>query len=255
VTDYRTYLSADRSDSFSMAEGAVNDVMVSDGRNVFLHHTAFDAKLQRHDRWLRHLFSTSGLLDDTENHRSHWVLGTGDFSRVPVAYSWIVNRPGRRNPTIAVPTGVTMVYSDDALWAVQRKGDANGRYHLLKRANRPFSPDEKPLPDFRRIPKGQMPKNLWQTDLPVRPRAMLKAGGNLYLGCMPVTIPADDPHAAYEGRRGGMLWVVSAADGTKVSERKLDAPVVWDGMAAANGGLFLSKSDGTVECWRGPTGR
>ena len=38
-------------------------------------------------RWLvrqehagRHLLSTSSLLDDAEVHRSHWVLGTGDFT-------------------------------------------------------------------------------------------------------------------------------------------------------------------------------
>ncbi len=59
-----------------------------------------------------------------------------------------------------------------------------------------------------------------------------------------------DPHAAYEGRKGGAIWVVSAADGSKIAEHKLDAPVVWDGMAAANGGLFVSQSNGTVQCWR-----
>lgn len=28
----------------------------------------------------------SSWLDGAENHRSHWVFGTGDFSRLPVAY-------------------------------------------------------------------------------------------------------------------------------------------------------------------------
>jgi hypothetical protein len=79
---------------------------------------------------------------------------------------------------------------------------------------------------------------------------MLKAGGSLYLGCMPVAIPADDPHAAYEGRLGGAIWIVSADDGSQLAEHKLDSPVVWDGMAAANGSLFLSLSDGSVQCWR-----
>jgi outer membrane protein assembly factor BamB len=43
LTDYKTFLQADRSDAFSMAEGAVSDVLVSDGTNVFLHHVAFSA--------------------------------------------------------------------------------------------------------------------------------------------------------------------------------------------------------------------
>ncbi|MHC4404926.1 MAG: outer membrane protein assembly factor BamB family protein, partial [Planctomycetota bacterium] len=96
LTDYKTFLAPDRSDAFSMAGGSVSDVLVSNGNDVFLHHVRFSAKLEKRDDMSRHLFSTSSLLDGAESHRSHWVLGTGDFSRVPVAYSWIVNRPGKR---------------------------------------------------------------------------------------------------------------------------------------------------------------
>ncbi|MFW6162599.1 MAG: PQQ-binding-like beta-propeller repeat protein [Planctomycetota bacterium] len=253
TTDYKTFLGSDRSDSFSMAAGAVSDVLVSDGTNVFLHHVKFSPALDRQDEMTRHLFSTSSLLDDAENHRSHWVLGTGDFSRVPVAYSWVVNRPGRRRPTIAVPTGVMMVYTDRAIWGVQRKGDANGRYHLFQKDNKPFSADEKPLPDFRRIPRKQVNQCVWKKDLPVRATAIVKAGDHLFLGAMPVAIPKDDPHAAYEGRLGGMIWVVSPTDGSKVAAYKLDSPVVWDGLAAAHGALFASTEKGEVQCWRGAT--
>jgi hypothetical protein len=197
----------------------------------------------------RHLLSTSSLLDDAENHRSHWVLGTGDFSMVPVAYSWIVNRPGTRSPTIAVPTGVIMVFDEEAVWGVQRKGDANGRYHMFRKENEPFSEAEKPLPDFRKVSKAEATACVWKVDLPVRPRALVKSGDNLFLGAAPVAIPEDDPHAAYEGRRGGMLWVVSARDGAKLAEYELDAPVVWDGMAAAHGKLFVSTAGGRVRCF------
>jgi len=249
TTDYKTFLAPDRSDAFSMAGGAISDVLVSDGKNVYLHHVRFSGKLEKHDRMTRHLFSTSSLLDDTENHRSHWVLGTGDFSRVPVAYSWIANRPGRRTPTIAVPTAVMMVYDEHAVWGVQRKGDSNGRYHLFKKENSPFSDDEDSLPDFRNIPKDQVGRAVWKIDLPVRTNAMLKSGDNLYLGVMPIEIPTDDPHAAYDGRKGGMIWVASAEDGRKVAEYELDSPVVWDGMSAANGRLFASTSDGAALCY------
>jgi len=250
TTDYKTFLAPDLSDSFSMAGGSISDVLVSDGTNVFLHHVKFAPDLVKRPEMTRHLFSTSSLLDGTENHRSHWVLGTGDFSRIPVAYSWIANRPGRWTPGIAVPSAVMMAFTDRALWGVQRKGDATGRYHIFKKDNTPFSSDEKPLPDFRKVPKDQARKAVWQTDFPMRARAMLKTGDSLFLACTPITIPPDDPHAAYEGRLGGSVWVVSAADGSKVAEHKLDTPVVWDGMAAANGALFLSLQDGSVRCWR-----
>jgi len=248
TTDYKTFLASDHSDSFSMAGGAISDVLVSDGENVYLHHVKFNAKLERQRVLSRHLFSTSSLLDDTENHRSHWVLGTGDFSRVPVAYSWVANRRWRRGVALAVPAGVTLVYDDNAVWGVRRKGDATGKYELFEKPNQAFSPAEPSVPDFRNIPKAEADACTWKVDLPVRVRAMLKSGDRLYLGAMPVAVPPDDPHAAYEGRRGGVIWVVSAKDGTKIAEHKLDAPVVWDALAAANGRLFFTTTDGSVHC-------
>ena len=251
VTDYRTYLASDRSDSFSMAGGAVSDVLVSDGRNVFVHQAKFNARLEKQDALSRHLFSTSSLLDGSENHRTHWVPGTGDFSRVPVAYSWIVNRPGKRMPTIAVPTGVMMVFDEKAVWGVRRGGDSNGKYSLFERENRPFAEDEPPQPDFRSIPPAEANAYVWRNDLPVRTTAMLKSGDSLVLGVAPVEIPADDPHAAYESRRGGAIWVCSAADGSKLAECPLDSPTTWDGMAAAGGRLYLTTVDGKVRCLGG----
>jgi len=248
TTDYKTFLAPDHSDSFSMAGGSVADVLVSDGRDVFMHHVRFDAKLARQEAMSRHLFSTSGLLDDAENHRSHWVLGTGDFSRVAVAYSWIVNSPGRWNPGIAVPTGLMMVYSNRAVWAAQRRG-IGGKYVLTERPNRPFSADEKPLPDFRKLPKNRPDAPRWTVPLPVRPRAMLKSGPNLYLGVVATGTAGDDPHAPYEGRTGGTIWVASATDGSKVAEYKIDSPVVWDGLAAANGKLYAATMNGKVLCY------
>ncbi|MFP4056780.1 MAG: PQQ-binding-like beta-propeller repeat protein [Candidatus Brocadiia bacterium] len=249
TTDYKTFLASDHSDSFSMAGGAVSDVLVSDGWNVFLHHVKFSPKLEKQDELTRHLFSTSSLLDGAENHRSHWVLGTGDFSRIPVAYSWIVNRPGRRSPTIAVPTGLMMVFTPRALWGVDRRGRADGRYRLFQQHNTPFSRDEKPRPDFRKIPRDRVKQFVWSRDLPVRPRAMVKAGERLYMGVAPVEVPKDDPHAAYQGRLGGGIWVVSAGDGSTIAEHKTAAPAVWDGMAAAHGRLFLSTAEGKVLCY------
>jgi hypothetical protein len=251
LTDYKTFLQSDRSDAFSMAEGAVSDVLVSDGINVFLHHVTFGADLAKQERFSRHLFSTSSLLDDAENHRSHWVLGSGDFSRVPVAYSWIVNRPGSRMPTIAVPTGVMMVFDRQAVWGVRRQGNSDGRYRLFKMENRPFDAGEAAPPDFRRLAREQVQPNLWQHDLPARTTAMLKSGDHLFLGTSPVDIPADDPYAAYEGRLGGAIWVYSAADGVKRAELPLKSPPVWDGMAAAGGKLFLAAADGSVVCLSG----
>lgn len=250
LTDYKTFLASDKSDAFSMAGGVVSDVLVSNGNDVFLHHLCFDKTLKQEEDLKPHLFSTSSLLDDAENHRSHWVLGTGDFSRVPVAYSWIVNRPGSRQPTIAVPTGVMLVYDEQSVWGVQRKGDSNGRYQIFEKENQPFSNKEESLPDFRQLPPEQVNQYKWKKDLPVRARAMVKSGEVLYLGVMPTDSGTDDPLAAYEGRKGGAILIVSADNGEKLAEFALASPIVWDGLAAANQKLFFSTYDGTVACYQ-----
>jgi hypothetical protein len=91
-------------------------------------------------------------------------------------------------------------------------------------------------------------KHLWQVDLPMRPRALLKSGSHLFLGVMPTEIPENDPHAAYEGRLGGAIWVCSESDGSKIGEHALSSPVVWDGIAAADGHLYVVTTDGHVMC-------
>ena len=77
---------------------------------------------------------------------------------------------------------------------------------------------------------------------------MVKAGDNLYLGTMPISTLPGDAQAAFEGRMGGMVTVVSAKDGKQISEYKLPSPVVWDGMSAANGKLFVSTANGVLHC-------
>ncbi|MFW6161322.1 MAG: PQQ-binding-like beta-propeller repeat protein [Planctomycetota bacterium] len=91
-------------------------------------------------------------------------------------------------------------------------------------------------------------KRRWSTAIPVRVRAMVATGDKVFVAGTPDRAPSDDPWAAYEGRAGGMLWVVSKKDGKKLAERTLECPPVWDGMAAAGGRLYFSGADGTVAC-------
>jgi hypothetical protein len=54
--------------------------------------------------------------------------------------------------------------------------------------------------------------------------------------------------AALRGAKGALLWLVSAGDGRSVAEYKLDSPPMFDGMAVANGRLYISTIDGSVAC-------
>ena len=52
--------------------------------------------------------------------------------------------------------------------------------------------------------------------------------------------------ASFKGERGVMMRVVSAQDGTLLSEQKLDAVPAFDGMSAADGAVWACGSDGRV---------
>ncbi len=249
ATDYKTFMDPDLSDAFSM-DGAISDVFVGDGTSVYMRQLKFDRNCKRLKHQSRHLFSTTRLLDDGEVHRSHWVLGTGDFRRIPVAYSWIANSPkGGWGSRLAVPYGLMLAFDEQTVWGVRRTKSYD--YKLFAEGNRPFLPVEQSLPDFRPSDGKTEPSYKWLVDFPMRPRAILRAGGQLVIGGMP---KPDDPAelaAAYEGKKGGLLWTMSTGDGEKLTERRLDAPPVFDGMAAVAGRLYIVKQNGEVACFGG----
>ena len=52
--------------------------------------------------------------------------------------------------------------------------------------------------------------------------------------------------AAWEGRDGGLLWVIDTDGPVSLSELKLASPPVFDGMAATSAGVYISTMDGKV---------
>ena len=49
-------------------------------------------------------------------------------------------------------------------------------------------------------------------------------------------------------RKGSVLWVLSKEDGKKLAEYKLETLPVWNGVAAADGKIFISLKNGTPLC-------
>ena len=60
--------------------------------------------------------------------------------------------------------------------------------------------------------------------------------------------PVDN--AALAGKKGSLLWVVSAETGEKLSEYRFMGYPAWDGLIAANENLYLTMQDGTVICMK-----
>jgi hypothetical protein len=54
---------------------------------------------------------------------------------------------------------------------------------------------------------------------------------------------------AWLGKQGGLLRAVSAENGEKLVEYRLDDVPVFDGMSAAGGRLFVSLRNGRLACY------
>lgn len=253
-TDYKTFLAPDHSDAFSM-DGARPDVLVAAGDSVYLRQLRFNGELARQKESYPHLFSTSSFLDGGEIHRSHWVLGTGDFTRTPVAYSWIAFGPTKwRDNRLSVPYGLILAFDERTVWGVRRnhlmrsKGGSKSPYVLFAQARPGASGPKRSLPDFRK----EGVELAWTAPLALRPRAMVRAGEHLLLAGMSDTFDAKQPsapcNAVFQGEGAGVLHVFATGEGKPLGTWPLRAPPVWDGIAVAGGRLYLSNERGAVVC-------
>ena len=267
--------------------GANSDVLVSEGGHIYMRQKTLTPNLKEvkpdilsskgeADVGL-HVFSTAGLLDDSWYNRTFWMY----------AKRW----PGFQLANQAPKTGQLLVRDDKTTFAVRafyRRNvhspmffPAKEGYLLFadKNTNEPQIVGEegarKPLEwlpqsdysrgrgsEVRRLDSNAFGADkgigytraeapLWKTWLKVRIRAMVKTRDTVFAAGPPDVLDPEDPLAAFEGRRGGVLVSVSAKDGTKTSEVKLDSEPVFDGMIATPGRLFISLRDGSVVCMGG----
>ena len=195
-----------------------------------------------------HLMATAGFLDDTWFNRTFWMYGP--------------NWPGWYHAHRGAQTGQLLVVGPERTFALQAFPTRNRQSPLFKAGEQGYlllADDQKTTPVLddhtRPSTKGmgytrQYPP-AWFDWVPIRIRGMVLASSRLYVAGPPDVVDEEDPMAAFEGRKGGVLRVVSAKTGETVSENKLDAPPVFDGMIATHGRLYASCTDGTVICLGG----
>jgi len=196
-----------------------------------------------------HLFSSYGFLDDSWFHRSYWVYGELCSHR----HSYAGTGKGK-------PAGRILVCDEQNVYGFGRQ----------KKYFNWTTPMEYRLfaePKNGPVVKG-VNKALWETNVPILTRGLVLAGSTLFAAGPPdvldETMPqirtdapevfkaVEEQEAALAGERLGILLAVSKEDGQVKYRCDLDAPPVFDGLIAANGRLYLSLKDGTVQCWRGP---
>ena len=232
-------------------EGAKSDILTSDGSSLYLFYNAFDLKLNRRKtpppsasgqrKVPLHLMAMSGLADDTWHDRMFWVHGRQWPGR-----SWRTGTPG---------AGQILVFDESTTYALKAFAE-RGRMSLkftpgragytLRADSNDAKPPAPPKARRRTGPHPQRPR--WLVKIPVRARGMVLADRTLFLAGVPDVVPKDDPYAAFDGRKGALLWAVSTTDGSRLAEYKLDTPPVFDGLVAAGGRLYMTTRDGKVVC-------
>jgi outer membrane protein assembly factor BamB len=244
-----------------MLQGALTDIMVSDAENIYMSRVQFDGELTvspsdslnkvgRRKTGL-HLSATSGFLDDTYFNRSFWM-----YARVWPGYTLAASAP---------KSGQILAFDDQTTYSVKvfdRRGPGNhfrsayfkpGTGYLLCADDNSNEPQqsakvkgaERERPDQIRTKPAK-----WTKRIPMRVRAMVLADRTLLLAGPRDEIPADDPLAHLEGRRGASLWAVSTQDGKTLAEYKLTHQPVFDGVIAARGALFIVLENREVVCFK-----
>jgi len=260
-------------------EGALPDLIVSDGKDLYMQRIKFDAELNRLettresdlgelDMGANHLVATGGFLDDTGFDRVYWMYGKrwpGFYfaQQSPKAGQLVVFD---KSATYAVKYFYRRIQWSPAFFPAEHGyllfADDNDNEPTLDERGQPpkaidWLPAEAATDKHRRggrgVEKGtgyvrQFPAK-WQKMVPVRIRAMVLAGDHLFAAGTPDVVESDDPVAAFEGRKGARLQVFSTKDGSSLGSHQLSSLPAFDGLSAAAGRLYLATRDGKVICF------
>ena len=227
-----------------------------------------------------HLFSPPGFLDTAWHHRSYWLYGRAAGS------GW----GGWMKPGKYVPAGRILVVDEEKnVFGFGREPAFFAQSHILeyqlfsargntyqrdewKKVFSHLKSKEASITNWQQnrelpIEKLSAVEFNWRTaNPPLLVRAMVGAGDTLFLAGPPDVLDETKLHGrflqpavveqiqqqqdAIDGKQSGILWAVSAKDGTKLSEQKLNSLPVFDGLIAANEKLLMSTIDGRVICYR-----
>jgi len=266
---------------------ANTDILSSDGQRLYMQEQNFDLDGKRLrvaptlpkegpdvDRGKPHLFCQTGLLDDVWFHRSYMIYGNdcgegwGDYFKT-------------RN---FAPCGRLLVFDDTRVYGYRSEplGNMLQPRTTYKLYACPKSPAQvtapaaaapgRPKTAVKAIRgKGKPTRGIkedWEVLTPgMLVNAMVLAKDRLILagppdvadetkmlGFLPgahdeINRQLQAQDEAWRGKRGGLLRIVSAKDGSKQAEYRLDGVPVFDGMAVGDGKVLISLGDGRLVCF------
>jgi len=232
-------------------DGAKSDILSSDGISIFLGFNTFDLMLQKRRNsetetklGLRsvdkHLMAGNGFLDHTWHDRVSWLYSN----------KW----PGRfHNWEQISHSGQILVFDDNATYSLKGFPTIEfmsplfipGEGHSLRADSNIF------IPQFNKEKVSSQYDSKWNVKSNVRAFGMVLSGNTLFIAGTEDLIPEEDPYKALDGRNGALLQAVNSEDGMILKEYRLDSPLIFDGMIAANSKLILATRDGELMCLSG----
>ncbi len=255
---------------------ALPDVLSCDGRHIYMRSQPFDLEGKRTEiitpraynqqqGETAHLFSPTGFLDDAWWHRSYWIYGQ----------SFIGGAGGWYLAAYQAPAGRILAVDEENVYGFGRLATAFAgtqiTYHLFSCDKRPELHNPNPKAPPRRQGTSIYGKVIatrpvyhWSEAIPFMARALVTADEAIFAAGPAELVDENEVYSRYgddeiqakmrkrvetfEGRHGGVLMAVSKKSGEKLSAYRLASTPVFDGMAAANGCLYLAMLDGSVVC-------
>jgi len=224
--------------------GSLADVLQAVEGRICMGNKVFDRQLRDGGPAPARTRALGGMLDDSQFRRFFWYYGremTADL-HTHLTYRFIEKLQLRHG------LSAMLVNDRKSFYGVRRFDNTK----LLDPRNH-FEPGKGDLLFATAI--GQEAR-AWSSRIPVRVTSMLVASDQLVIAGPPEAgVDPKDPLGTYEGRKGGILRIVSAATGEKINEYALEVPPVFNGLAAAGGRLYWSTTDGKVVCYEGKGAR
>jgi outer membrane protein assembly factor BamB len=211
-----TYTVDNVEQNYLLPMGMLPGIMMKEGDTLFMRGKPFDEKLTA-TRGKANLQIRGGFLDDAYFKRMPWSMKQSGHARL-------------------------IVYDDQHAYGLRMFDSLRGLD-----PNVYFTPGQQGYLLFAHARDRRGPG--WKQRIPIRGRAMAVTTEQLSVAGPPDVVDPDDPLAAFEGRKGGVLRTVDKASGRTNQEFRLAAPPVFNGIAAANGQLLLTLEDGSVVCF------
>jgi outer membrane protein assembly factor BamB len=234
-------------------DGFLNDILSSDGERLFIRHQILDKAGKPQTGRIVHLHSPDGYLSSDTTSRLIWTYAPLYTSPHQGAFYDV------RLSRVLFPSGRILVEDGDTIYGfgqnhyAKMRTDPGGTFALFACPKHSGVPLDKTAREYRKLAMAgthQVQFNWWKR-IPIQVWAMVKTEGILFVaGPRGSESVSQD---ALEGKAEGLLLAVSPSDGTVLAEMALPSIPVWDGMAAAKGGLYLALVDSCAVCLQAST--